>query len=234
MTRRRGSYHLGLTSEKIVAEALALTEQSHLLGWSLRDLAQRCDVTVSVITHHVGAKDKLLHRVVETALSQLRPPPNDLPWQDWFRAMLHEVRPPLRRYPGTAKWVLLHGPSFPSILPMIDAGISTLQRAGFAELTGLAFATLFNNSVMTIAIADERLVDEGDGTRDHDLMVRTFRDTGSQSPGVAVLDTTLMAGFTVDQPGSAQAQARYYGFVIDATIAGLSSMLRPENGSDGG
>lgn len=235
MTRRRGTaYHLGLTPEQIVTEALVLTEQSHLVGWSLRDLAQRFGVTVSVITHHVGTKDKLLHRVVETALSELEPPPDNAAWEDWFRAMLHEIRPPLRRYPGTAKWVLLHGPSFPSLLPMIDAGIATLERAGFADMTGLAFAALFNNAVMTIAIADERLIDEGDGTRDHAVMMQQLRETGAGSPGMTVLDTTLMASFTLDASASGTARDAYYRFIIDTTIAGLATLAHANTQENGG
>ncbi|MEB4614921.1 TetR/AcrR family transcriptional regulator [Leucobacter sp. M11] len=227
MARRPGaSYHVGLVPEQIVAEALSLTEESHLLGWSLRDLAQRCGVTVSVITHHVGAKDKLLRSVVAAALSELTPPPSSAAWEDWFRAMLHEIQPPLRRYPGTAKWVLLHGPSFPSILPMIDAGVATLQQAGFADMTGLAFATLFNNAVMTIAIADERLLDDGEGSRDHGQMMRHFLETGEGSPGVAVLDTTLMATFASGTAGAETAREGYYRFVIDTTIAGLAPYAR--------
>lgn len=217
-------YHLGLTPDQIVREALTLTEQSHLLGWSLRELAQRLGVRVSVITHHVGTKDTLLRRVVESALSGLQPPPDEVPWDDWFRAMLHRIRPPLSRYPGTAKWVLLHGPSFPSIMPMIDAGISALQRAGFASMTGLAFATLFNNAVMTIAIADERLLNGDDGDRDHARMIQNLRETGRDSSGMAALDATLMTTFVLADATPVHAQDAYYQFVVDCTIAGLTAL----------
>ncbi|HIW63255.1 MAG TPA: TetR/AcrR family transcriptional regulator C-terminal domain-containing protein [Candidatus Stackebrandtia excrementipullorum] len=218
-------YHLGLTPDRIVEEALALTERSHLFGWSLRDLAHRVGVTVSVITHHVGAKDRLLYRVVEKALADLVPPTDDLDWENWFRAMLHEIRRPLRRYPGTAKWVLLHGPAFSSIMPMIDTGIAALQRAGFGDKTGLAYATLFNNAVMTIAFADERLADQGDGSRDHELMMSTLRQTGTDRPGMATLDATLMTAFSTGSSTVAQAQDTYYTFVVDTTITGLRALL---------
>lgn len=212
-------YHLGLTPDRIVAEALALTGEGHLLGWSLRDLADRLGVTVSVITHHVGGKDRLLRRVVEEALAGLRPPPDDLAWDAWFRAMLLDIRGPLQRYPGTAKWVLLHGPSFPAIMPMIDAGVAALQRAGFGESLGLAFATLFNNAVMTLAVADERLTDEGDGPREHAATMRGLLEAGAGRPGMGALDSTLMRMFTAGGPG---AHDTYYRFVIETTIAGLT------------
>ena len=217
-------YHLGLTPERIVAEALALTGERHLLGWSLRDLADRLGVTVSVITHHVGGKDGLLRRVVEEALAGLQPPPDDLEWDAWFRAMLLEIRRPLRRHPGTAKWVLLHGPSFPAIMPMVDAGVAALQRAGFGDMLGLAFATLFNNAVMTLAVADERLTDEGDGRRDHAETMHGMLAAGAGRPGMAVLDSTLMQMFTTGGP---DAHDTYYRFVIETTIAGLTVLRDP-------
>ncbi|BBG02551.1 MULTISPECIES: TetR/AcrR family transcriptional regulator [Pseudonocardia] len=221
MARRAAGtpYHLGLTPDRIVAEALDLTGRGHLLGWSLRELADRLGVTVSVITHHVGSKDRLLRRVVEEALAGLRPPPGDLPWDAWFREMLLAIREPLRRYPGTAKWVLLHGPTFPAIMPMIDTGIAALQRAGFGDAVGLAFATLFNNAVMTLAVADERLAEEGDGPRDHGTALRELRAAGAGNSGIAVLDSTLLRMFA---SGSGEAHETYYRFVVDTTIAGLT------------
>ncbi|MEV1294095.1 TetR/AcrR family transcriptional regulator C-terminal domain-containing protein [Pseudonocardia sp. NPDC049635] len=204
-----------------MAEALVLTGRGHLLGWSLRELADRLGVTVSVITHHVGSKDRLLRAVVEEALSGLRPPPEDLEWDAWFRAMLLEIRAPLRRYPGTAKWVLLHGPTFPSIMPMIDTGVGALERAGFGDAVGLAFATLFNNAVMTLAVADDRLTDEGDGPRDHGSAMRDLLATGAGRAGMAVLESTLMRMFA---PGTPEAHETYYRFVVDTTIAGLTAV----------
>lgn len=70
---------------------------------------------------------------------------------------------------------------------------------------------------MTIALADERRADQGDGTRDHGAMMQSLREVGAGSQGMAVLDETLMVAFDA----SAKAQDVYYEFVLNTTIAGL-------------
>lgn len=221
-----GAFHVGLSAHRVVDAALELTEESHLLGWSMRDLAKRLGVAPSVVYHHVGGRDLLARHVVERVLADLTPPPADLGWQDWFRALLLPTRPLVARYPGVAKWLLMHGPSFPSIIPIIDAGVASLQRAGFGERTGLAYATLLNNALLTVTVADDRLLHEGDGPRDHTTMMREFQAAGADSPGVAVLTDSLMRPFTGGGTDAERWREDYYRFVVENTIAGLAAQLR--------
>lgn len=215
-------FHVGLTPDQVVSAALRLTGESHLFGWSIRDLARALSVAPAAIYHHVGGKDLLCKHVVERVLADLTPPSPDLPWDDWFRELLYSVRPLLAGYPGTAKWLLMHGPVFPAVVPVIDAGIAALRRGGFGESTALAYATLFNNALMTIAIGDERMEHEGDGPRDHAAMMREFRQVGADSPGVAVLTESLLSPFAEDAAGAGRQRDAYYRFVVDTTIAGLA------------
>ncbi|CAM3731842.1 TetR/AcrR family transcriptional regulator C-terminal domain-containing protein [Kibdelosporangium persicum] len=218
-------FHVGLTPDQVVSTAQRLTGEGHLFGWSIRDLARALAVAPAAIYHHVGGKDLLCRHVVERALADLTPPSPDLPWQDWFRELLYSVRPPLVRYPGTAKWLLMHGPVFPAVIPVIDAGIETLRRGGFGESTAFAYAALFNNALMTIAIGDERMEHEGDGPRDHAAMMREFRQVGADSPGVTLLTQSLISPFAQDAAGAERQREAYYRFVVDTTIAGLAQTI---------
>lgn len=218
-------FHVGLTADKITEAALALTGESHLLGWSIRDLAGRLGVSASVVYHHVGGKDLLARRVTEAALGRLSVPPEALAWQDWFRHLLAQIYECATPYPGVAKWVLLHGPTFPSLIPIIDAGTSLLAAAGFGTRTGFAYANLLNAAVLTISISDERLLHEEDGPRDHATMMAEFRRTTSGSPGVETLRASFIEDLARGGTGAAKARRRYFDFAVDTSIRGLDSLL---------
>lgn len=211
----------GLTPERIVDAALALTDGRGLHTWSLRDLAKALEVAPSVIYHHVGGKDELSRRVVGRVVAAMEAPDPALAWQDWFRALLYPARAILRRYPGTAMWLVMHGPTFEHLMPIVDAGISVLERAGFGDDTGLAYSAALNSAILTVAASDERLVHADDGSRDHAQIVRDFERISADHPGARVLMAEI-AGYADD---SETAGERYYRFVIDTTLAGLERLL---------
>lgn len=218
-------FHIGLTPERVIDVALELTRDSHLSGWSIRDLAKRLQVVPSVIYHHVGGKDLLARRVVERVLADLDMPSPRLDWRDWFRELLEDAYAVVVPYPGVAKWLLLHGPSFPSVIPIIDAGIASLVRAGFGKRAGLGYAALLNNAMLTISSGDERLLHEDDGRRDHAAMMGEFRAAASTSPGVAALATSLLTTLAEGGPAAAERRRQYYRFIVDSTIAGVAATL---------
>jgi AcrR family transcriptional regulator len=148
----------GLSPDRIVDAAMELSEGRGLHTWSIRDLAKRLDVVPSVIYHHVGGEDELCRRVVGRVTARMVRPDPALEWQDWFRALLFPARAILRPYPGVAMWLMMHGPTFEHLTPIIDDGIAALKRAGFGERTGLAYAAILNSAMLT--------VDAADGSRD--------------------------------------------------------------------
>lgn len=218
-------FHVGLTPERVVDAAVELTRESHLMSWSIRDLAGRLGVAASVIYHHVGGKDLLCRRVVERMLEQIVPPEPSQPWQQWFRELLHTAGPLAAAYPGTAKWMLMHGPTLPAVLPILDAGVATLQRAGFGEQAPFAYALLLNNAMLTVSMGDDRLQHEGDGPRDHATMMAELRQMPTASAEVRAMGQELIAPFAEGGELAAQRRWDYYRFVVDTTIAGLDATL---------
>jgi AcrR family transcriptional regulator len=218
-------FHAGLTPERIIDAALELTRESHLSGWSIRDLARRLGIAPSVIYHHLGGKDLIARHVVERVLTPLAMPAPELGWQAWFRTLLDALYPPVAAHPGVAKWLLMHGPAFPSVLPVVDNGVDLLSRAGFGDRAGFAYALLLNNAMLTITIGDERLLHEDDGPRDHATMMAEFHRAAAGSAGVAVLADAFIDSFAHGGEAAARERRSYYDFVVRTTVAGLEAEL---------
>ncbi|GAA3661281.1 TetR/AcrR family transcriptional regulator [Microbacterium marinilacus] len=219
-------FHVGLTPERVTDTAVELTRETHLMTWSIRDLAGRLGVAPSVIYHHVGGKDLLCRRVVERMLRRIELPPSDLSWQEWFRALLSSAGPTAAEYPGAAKWMLMHGPTLPAVLPVLEAGIAVLRRAGFADKTDFAYALLLNNAMLTVSMGDDRLQHEGDGPRDHSAMMAEFEQLHAASDEVRAMGQHFIRPFAEGGETAALMRWAYYRFVVDASIAGLDVVLR--------
>lgn len=216
-------FHVGLTPERIVAEAVALTRESHLMGWSVRDLARRLGVAASVLYHHVGGKDVIVRRVVEHVLDDIALPDPRLEWQDWFRAIVLPAREIVGAHPGVAKWLLMHGPTLPLLVPTVELGVAALQRAGFGERSALAYAALVNNALSAVAMGDDRRLVDDDGPRDHAAMLADFQTSDSET--IALIGATLVEPFLGDAEQAHAADEAYFSFILETTIAGLESLL---------
>lgn len=223
--RRRSTYHAGLSPETVIDAAVELTRDSGLTGWSLRDLAKELGVAPSAIYHHVGGQELLSRHVVERVLARVDLPTTTMPWRQWFRRALFPARPVLAACPGTARWLLLHGPVLPSLTPVMDSGIASLLRAGFADSAALAFSSVVNTAMMIIAAADDRRQHEDDGPRDHETLMHDLSETISSSPGVSMLAHDLIAQFTGTPEEVSAAQDRYYRYVLERLMDGLEAEL---------
>lgn len=213
-----------LTSFDVISQACALTGESGLLGWSVRDLAAALGTSTSVIYHHVGGRDEIARRVAEEALRSMTRADQALSWQDWFRVTLFHARQTLLDHPGVAHWLLMHGPAFPGALDIVDTGIAKLVAAGFGERTPFVYSMLFNSAATTIAMSDDRRGHEADGPRDHAAMMTNLATLAPSSPGITSLLEIVrpMAG---DQQQARASVDGYYRDLIDTLIAGLEQQL---------
>lgn len=221
-------FHVGLTPTSVVDAAVELTRESHLMSWSIRDLAGRLGVAPSVIYHHVGGKDLLCRRVVERVLTQIELPDTDLPWQEWFRTLLHSAGPRIAEYPGVAKWTLMHGPTLPAMLPILEAGVAILHRSGFGDRVDIAYSLLLNNAMLTVSMSDDRLQHEGDGPRDHATMMAEFLQMPTESAELEAMGQAFIRPFAEGGEAAALMRWHYYRSVVDNTIAGLTTQLPAE------
>ncbi len=222
------SFHVGLTPEGVIDAAVDLTQETHLFSWSIRDLAKRLNVAPSVIYHHVGGKDLLCRGVVERLLLSVSVPDPSLDWQDWFRELLFSLEPVVCTYPGVAKWLIMHGPTFAGVVSIIEVGMSSLQHAGFGEHTGFAYSLMLNNTMMTVAAGDDRRQHEADGPRDHAAMMQDFSTVIENMPNAKALIHSMVAPFAGAPEDAAKARSSYYHFVVETTVAGLEAWLEQQ------
>ncbi|MEU6248177.1 TetR/AcrR family transcriptional regulator [Glycomyces sp. NPDC047010] len=209
----------GLTPGRVVDGAVALSRDRGLHTWSQRDLAKALGVSTSAIYHHVGDKEELCRRVVERVVAELDHPDPRLGWKDWFRALLFPARARMAAVPGSAMWVLMHGPTFASLVPIMDDGVTVLRRAGLGEQVGMAYAAVVNCALLTIAAGDERLVKADDGARDRSRIAGGLKEVGAGSGGASELGA-VAASFTEDA-----AVDHYYRYVIETMLDGLSAQI---------
>ena len=224
----RDSYHAGLTADAVVDAAVGLSRQRGLTVWSLRELAKQLGVAPSVIYHHVGGREALNRLVAERVLGLAGLPTRIMPWRQWFREALFPIRPVLTSYPGTARWFLLHGPVLADLGPVIDAGIASLQRGGFGQDAAIAYASLVNTAMMTIAASDDRILYEGDAPRDHASLIRGIEGVSVGSAGISLVTRDLLTRFTGSAEGIAAAQDHYYRFVLERIMDGLELGLEAD------
>jgi hypothetical protein len=120
----------------------------------------------------------------------------------------------------------MHGPTFPSVIPIIETGIAALERGGFGDRTGVAYSALLNTAMLTISIGDERLLHEEDGPRDHATMMAEFRRAAADSPGFSMLAQEMISPFVRGGEEAAERRRAYYDTVVEITIAGLERLRR--------
>jgi len=219
-------FHVGLNAEQVIDEAAALTRASHLLAWSIRDLAGALEVSPSVVYHHVGGKDALCRAVADRVIGSLVvPDAAGTPWADWFRTMLRTQGPRIADYPGVAKWMMMHGPTIPSASTILERGMTLLSDAGFGRRTPAAYAILLNTAMTTISTADDRRQHEEDGPRDHATMMVEFASLHAASPAVRAMGEDFIGAFAAGGDTAEGMRWSYYDFAIDTVIAGLASWL---------
>lgn len=218
-------FHVGMTAARIVDEAAALTRASHLLGWSIRDLAGALAVSPSVVYHHVGGTDALCRAVADRVIGSLEvPDAAGARWDDWFRALLKSQGPRIAGYPGVAKWMLMHGPTIPSASVILDRGMTLLASAGFGHHAPAAYALLLNTAMTTISTGDDRRQHDDDGPRDHTTMMAEFARLPS-SPAARALGDGFIASFAAGGEAAERMRWTYYEFAVDTVIAGLAARL---------
>jgi AcrR family transcriptional regulator len=218
-------YRTGITAGQIVDAAVELTRQRGLYGWSIRELVATIGTSPSVVYHRVGGRDALCRRVVARVLSQIEYefPDDDSgagtsDWREWFRATLFPMRPVLTRYPGVAKWILMHGRVISENVDTFDADMHRLHTAGFGRDSALVFALIMNTAMSAIVMSDERRAHEDDEPRDHAGIIAELRSTQGRAAEEMI---AFIEPLTGDPDQADAARDAYYRTLIDTLLDGL-------------
>ncbi|MEU0513387.1 TetR family transcriptional regulator [Amycolatopsis sp. NPDC006125] len=146
-----------VTPDHIIDAALELTARHGVETWTLRQLASAVDVYPAVIYHHVGDREAVVTAVVDRVLAKYQLPEADLPWSDWWRRFLTNLRAVFVQYPGVARRVALSGPSTETGGPTVDAAMRSLLGAGFEQdEAALVCRLLISQACLFVSLEDDQ------------------------------------------------------------------------------
>lgn len=209
-------FHVGLTPALVVGAATELTQETHLLVWSIRDLATKLGGAPSVIYHHVGGKDLLCRRVAERVFDGIELPPFELDWREWFRRMLGTAGravPRRREVDADARTDHSGGPADPG------SGHGGAAAGGVRRPVRVRVRRAGQQRAAHGVDGDDRLLHEVGGPRDHATMMDEFRLMAAACDEVGAIGQEFILPFAEGGDGAAAIREWYYRFVVDTTIA---------------
>jgi AcrR family transcriptional regulator len=111
---------------------LDLAERDGLEKLSLHKIAAAVGVKTMSLYNHVADKSDVLDAMSDQILAEIDIPDVDaLTWEDGIFELSSAFRATAVRYPHSAPMVLVRRLNAPSVLPVVDAALRTLHRAGF-------------------------------------------------------------------------------------------------------
>lgn len=132
MTGKRKARGTGLSREKVLAAALAITDANGLDALSFRRLASDLGVTPMALYRYVDDKDALLDGIADLVLSQLElPEPQTSDWREQLRAAARSFRAALVAHPAVVPVFLSRPLVTPAGMRAADAVLGIFRRAGF-------------------------------------------------------------------------------------------------------
>ena len=224
-TPRPTAKRAGLSKEIIAAKALALSEQHGIDGWTVRSIAAELDIVPSVIYHYFPRKDDLCDAVVEEVCKTITLPDQQLEWKEWFLELLLAARQPLLQYHGITER-LMRGKFTQAFIPIIDIACEKLQRAGFGQLTALAYSIIFNTAISAIQGRNLRSPKQHNQRHDMREMLARIHPMMQDSPGLQLMVTQLFEPLTRPSQGDS-ISAEYYELIVRAVIDGAEHVLLP-------
>ena len=144
-----------LTLDIIVGTAVGLIEKGGLGGLSMRQLAGVLGVTPTAIYYHVRDKDALLDLCAQAILARIPETDPALGWPRQLRALILEQQRLFIRYPGLARFLLVHRDSSVAALHWGEAILAILHGAGFAPATALRVLMSLSFVINPITLIDE-------------------------------------------------------------------------------
>ncbi|NIH85184.1 TetR/AcrR family transcriptional regulator [Amycolatopsis granulosa] len=147
----------GITREAIISAAMELTSDKGLEAWTVRDLAKALGVYPAVIHHHMGNRETVVTAVLDRVLAKYQLPGENLPWQDWWRRLLTNMREVFIQFPGSARRIAINGPSRGPDDLMVDRAMRTLWDAGFErDEAAVVCRILVIQACLFISLEDDR------------------------------------------------------------------------------
>ena len=132
-----------LSRERVLAEAVALADESGIAALTMRRLADRLHVEPMSLYYYFANKDEILDGMVDIVFGEIAVPPVGGDWKRAMRDRAASARNALRRHPWAIGRMESRPTPGPATLRHHDAVIGCLRNAGFTiELAAHAFSAI--------------------------------------------------------------------------------------------
>jgi AcrR family transcriptional regulator len=122
-----------LSRDRILAAALAYTDQHGLQALSMRKLAAELGVEAMSLYNHIDNKDDILVGIADLVFAEVViPTPASASWDERTRAVAESARQALAAHEQIVPIILAGSNRGPAYLQMMESGVGALREAGFS------------------------------------------------------------------------------------------------------
>ena len=148
---------IGLSTERVVAEALRIADRDGVERLSMRGLAAALDAGAMSLYHYVANKEELLDAMIDVVFDEIELPSLDVPWTAAMRAEAVSAREVLARHPWAISLMESRTSPGPANLRHREAVTACLRRAGFSIEMATHANWLLNSHVYGYALQEANL-----------------------------------------------------------------------------
>jgi AcrR family transcriptional regulator len=155
--QRQASSDAGLSTQRVVAEAVRLADREGVHGLSMRRLAGELGAGAMSLYHYVANKDELLDAMIDVVFAEIELPPEDTDWQTAMRRRAVSTRDVLARHPWAIGLMESRTTPGPANLRHREAVTACLRRAGFSVVMATHANWLLDSYVYGFALQEAGL-----------------------------------------------------------------------------
>lgn len=157
----------GLSTSRVVAEAIRLADREGVEGLSMRRLASKLGAGAMSLYHYVASKDELLDAMIDVVFDEIELPAEQPDWQAAMRQQAISARAVLARHPWAIGLMESRTTPGPANLRHREAFTACLRRAGFSIVMATHANWMLNSYVYGHALQEASLPFEtADGLAD--------------------------------------------------------------------
>lgn len=147
----------GLSTRRVVDEAIRLADREGVEGLSMRRLAGSLDAGAMSLYRYVANKGELLDAMTDVVFSEIDLPPRDADWRSAMRREAMSARSALARHPWAISLMESRTAPGPANLRHREAVTACLRRAGFSVRTATHADWLLSSYVYGFAMQEASL-----------------------------------------------------------------------------
>lgn len=154
---RQAASDAGLSTQRVVAEAVRLADSEGVDGLSMRRLAGALGAGAMSLYHYVANKEQLLDAMIDVVFGEIELPPVGTDWQSAMRRRSVSARHVLARHPWAVGLMESRTSPGPAHLRHREAITACLRRAGFPVLMATHATWLLDSYVYGYALQEASL-----------------------------------------------------------------------------